>query len=179
MVGKPVGKRRAKEVADELYREYVASGGQLPVNVEQMLERKGIDVVTELVKSDLSGMLIVDEGVTVVVVNASDPIVRRRFTLAHELGHFLLHHNGASVFHRDEKSRSGTDRTEIEANTFAAELLMPDVAVQREAATLPVDLATPDGLKSIQQLADRFGVSAQAMSFRLQNLGVLKLDGYW
>jgi len=47
------------------------------------------------------------------------------------------------------------------------------------AGDLSVDLATDHGLEQIAKLARRFDVSTQAMSFRLQNLGILKLDGYW
>lgn len=180
MIGKPVGKRRAKERAEQLLHEYFEGGGTVPVRIAQLVESHGIEVVREAAGPDLAGMLVVDDDVSVIVVNADDAPYRQMFTLAHELGHYLLHRpTGAAAFHRDERSRTGTDRVEIDANTFAAEVLMPEAAVRMHAGDLSVDLATDHGLEQIAKLARRFDVSTQAMSFRLQNLGILKLDGYW
>ncbi len=64
--------------------------------------------------------------------------VRQRFTIAHELGHFFLHRasstvfvDAAPIFFRDESSSNGSQREEIEANAFAAELLMPEDAIRQ------------------------------------------------
>lgn len=180
MIGRPVGKRRAKSVAASLYQAYVKDGGTLPVDVEKLVAQQGIEVVREAGSDSLSGMLIVDDEGAFVVVNSNDVRKRQRFTLAHELAHFVLHRpEGEAVFHRDEKASQGTDRVEMDANAFAAELLMPEEAVRAEASTCDLDLVTDDGLRNIRAMAKRFGVSEQAMSFRLQNLGIVSVESYW
>lgn len=95
---------------------------------------------------------------------------RRRFSVAHEVGHWVLHVPGAAraVFCRTSDVRPDADdalqRRERAANRFAAELLMPQEAVAAEVAQLG-----PDPLA----LAERFDVSPLAMGFRLLNLGYL------
>lgn len=122
-------------------------------------------------------MLLVDNDDAVIVVNEDNPTQRRRFTLAHEYGHYLLHtESNTSIFHRDEKSSQGTDRVEIDANAFAAELLMPAEEVGAQAAKIGVDPLADDITRG---LADTFGVSFQAMSIRLQQLGVIDIEAYW
>ena len=97
-------------------------------------------------------------------VRRDEPAPRRRFTVAHEIGHHLLHSDGAAVLCRpaDVETAQGTERArEREANRFAAELLMPEAMV-REAA----DRDGPDPIA----LAPRFGVSDVAMAYRLVTL---------
>jgi len=101
-------------------------------------------------------------------VRRDEPGPRRRFTVAHEIGHHLLHSDGAAVLCRpaDVETAQASERArEREANRFAAELLMPEAMV-REAA----DRDGPDPIA----LAARFGVSDVAMGFRLVTLGYLQ-----
>ncbi len=101
-------------------------------------------------------------------VRRDEPGPRRRFTVAHEIGHHLLHSDGAAVMCRPadvETAQGGERAREREANRFAAELLMPEAMV-REAAHR-------DGPDPIV-LAGRFGVSDVAMGFRLVTLGYLR-----
>jgi IrrE N-terminal-like domain len=101
-------------------------------------------------------------------VRRDEPAPRRRFTVAHEIGHHLLHSDGAAVLCRpaDVQTAQASERArEREANRFAAELLMPEAMV-REAA----DRDGPDPIA----LAGRFGVSDVAMGFRLVTLGYLQ-----
>ncbi len=122
-------------------------------------------------------MLLAHDDKAIIVVNKCSPAKRQRFTLAHELGHYLLHKTpGSAIFHRDERSSQGTDRVEVDANAFAAELLMPADEVRAQAAELGVDLLEDD---LTRQLADVFDVSIQAMSIRLQQLGIVDIDAYW
>jgi len=87
---------------------------------------------------------------------------RLRFTIAHEIGHFLLH-EGRAVAERGGAANRATARLEREADQFAAELLMPEPLVRQAALE--------DGADA-RRLADRFEVSAQAMSLRLRRLGL-------
>jgi Zn-dependent peptidase ImmA (M78 family) len=123
--------------------------------------------------SDLSGMIFDNGGVTI-VVNSLHHVNRQRFTLAHELGHFELHMKeiGSAVhvdkkflaFARGPKSSSGEDRREIEANSFASELLAPESMLAEELRGHLVDFENED---LIRGLAGKFQVSAQMMTFRV------------
>jgi Zn-dependent peptidase ImmA (M78 family) len=104
---------------------------------------------------------------------------RQRFSIAHELGHFLLHPETGSVFmdrspvlFRDGRSSEGVNQQETDANAFAAELLMPEVDLRAQWDVRPVD-AFDD--MSVRRLAACFGVSAQALTIRLTNLDLVTL----
>jgi Zn-dependent peptidase ImmA (M78 family) len=117
-------------------------------------------LVNEVPLDGVSGMLVPAERA--VYVNANDVPGRRRFTLAHEVGHWVcqcLEGRGVPVMCRAEDVAPGADRSlEREANVFAAELLMPEVAVRSVAEK-------PD-------TAAHFGVSAEAMRWRLYSFGL-------
>ncbi len=99
-----------------------------------------------------------EDGRATIYINKGSSPFRQRFTVAHELGHLLKHPTGVAF--RDELSRAGWDPREIEANGFAAELLMPSTMVAAYARVWP--------LESLHQV---FGVSKEAMGYRLKNLG--------
>src|SRR5689334_9596460 len=108
-----------------------------PVDVES-LARKWAHVLKQSLSEDISGMLVplpnpIDRRHWAIVVNNSHSVVRQRFTMAHELAHLLLHgytaahaDRGFKVRLRDSHSAEGRVLEEIEANNFAAELLMPE-----------------------------------------------------
>lgn len=99
------------------------------------------------------------DGSARIFVSVDTADVRQRFTVAHEVGHLLLHEPGRA--HRDKFSSSGLDIAEIQANNFAAELLMPAWLVGAHVGP---------GI-NVAQFARAFGVSTQAMEFRLKKLG--------
>jgi len=149
----------------------------LPVPLEVVAHRLGLVVERVPLGEGISGVLVVSEGRGRIGVNSEQPTVRQRFTIAHEIGHFLLHREDSDLFidktyvaFRDSESAKGEERAEIQANQFAAALLMPAQLVQRELSDELVDLAATD---TIDQLAARFGVSVQSMAFRLENLGLM------
>jgi Zn-dependent peptidase ImmA (M78 family) len=149
-----------------------------PVDVEAIAIASGLRVVRRPLESNTSGLLVRDGGSAVIGVNASNHPRRQRFTIAHELGHALLHDgrpllvdSTVRINKRDGLSSMATNREEIEANAFAAHLLMPSdlvyTAVARASAVVSRD---PERLAGA--LARQFEVSEQAMSFRLHNLGI-------
>jgi len=71
------------------------------------------------------------------------------------------------VINRDTSSSEGTTREEVEANQFAAELLMPVRFLLRDIRTSDFDLESDDG---VQSLAKKYGVSVSAMSYRVANV---------
>lgn len=171
----PVGKRVAVERAKQiLARSRRRSGGK--VDVGQLAEALGVTVLNHELDDEVSGMLLAKKERAVIVVNSKHHRNRQRFSLAHELGHYVLHREGeAEVFHRDEVSSLGTSRVEVEANTFAAELLMPEEDIRNWAESYEFDLLDE---RAITEKAGELGVSVQALSIRLDRLGLLRLDYY-
>ncbi|WP_246763637.1 ImmA/IrrE family metallo-endopeptidase [Rhizobium sp. 007] len=111
-------------------------------------------------------------GVTIIGVNSEQSKQRQRFTIAHEFGHYLLHEGlGAHVDReyrinfRDATSSQASSVLEIEANFFAANLLMPEDFLEADDAELAID----DDVQ-VAKLASRYGVSRHAMSLRLGKL---------
>ena len=131
---------------------------QIPLDVEQIAEFLGLELLYEIMDKDMSGYLEFKGGRWVIGVNALHHPSRQRFTVAHEIAHFWLHGDSCSQF-RDKTfaRRTGdADPNEREADAFAAALLMPEDLL-REAIS--------DGCQSLQALAEKFGVSALAMRF--------------
>ena len=153
-----------------------------PVPVEKIAKAHALKVQkSEVSSSDISGFLVRVKSKAVIGVNSSNALVRQRFTIAHELGHYLLHSQGAQDVHidrhfevrfRDEQSSRGTDADEQEANFFAAELLMPRQFIKDDIEKVKqIDLE--DGT-ILTELSEKYEVSIQALSFRLSNLGYVR-----
>ena len=161
MSGGPVTDPRAYRLRERYHAHF--GGAELPVPVERIAEDLLGLAVSERDGLAVSGMLFPAERE--IYVNGDDVPVRRRFTLAHELGHWVcqcLEGKGAPVMCRAEDVSEGIGRAlEREANVFAAELLMPEPAVRAKFA-------------SNADLADNFGVSTEAMGWRLYNLGLIE-----
>ena len=151
------------------------------VDVIEGARALGAQIVESSLKGDVSGFLFVPRaGAPVIGINQEQSIERKRFTVAHELGHLFLHvakevevsfiDKSFSIFNRDVKSSSGVAIAEIEANFFAAEILMPAENLYRE-----VSKAKYSDLSDIhRRLAVLYHVSEQAMMFRLNNLGFVR-----
>ena len=103
----------------------------------------------------ISGTIIKDNELLAIGVNSNHPKVRQRFTIAHELGHFVLGHDENSIL--DDTFDKETDK-EKEANRFAGELLMPKYMLEK-------DLKEKE--YTISSLARRYEVSEQALSIKL------------
>lgn len=147
-------------------------GGLPPVPVEAMVRARGIEIHEGVLDDDISGLLVRAGDGTTIGVNAGHALTRRRFTIAHEFGHFLLHEgisehvdHGYRVNFRDQESALARDVEEIEANFFAASLLMPKGILDACGA---VDALDSDS--AVRDLAQRFLVSQHAMSLRLANV---------
>lgn len=147
-----------------------------PVPVDKIAEKLGLELMVMALDPDMSGALISDEGVVIVAVNEAHSRVRRRFTVAHEVGHFVLGHlsdvphidREFTSIHRNEVSSQATDPREIKANAFAASLLMPEDFLMKDF----VRMGGFDG-QTLSQTALRYQVSEQALRYRLVNLGLL------
>lgn len=172
--------KRIQNIVDALLAQFNISSP--PIDVRMMAQKLGIQIREDDL-GDISG-LVYREGEQVIIgVNKSDPPKRRRFTIAHELGHHFLHSQSPlfvdkvfAVKLRDHVSSEAVSIEEIEANTFAAELLMPTNLIMSDiqASSSILDYEK-DGLsKLIKQLASQYNVSEQAMNIRLINMGVIQ-----
>ena len=141
-----------------------------PVDVEGLARALGIVVRREILPDDLSGMIApTEDGVYVITVNNAHASTRQRFTIAHELGHYLMHqHLMGSGIDDDRAYRSSASgkyhntaigpKEETDANKIAAAILMPvDI----------INSKREQGIDNPTILAAEFGVSEHAMSIRL------------
>jgi Zn-dependent peptidase ImmA (M78 family) len=158
---------RLRRQADLLLDGLVAP----PVDLQPIADRLGVEVRRYGLEPDISGVLYRDGDRRVIVVNQAHSSARQRFTIAHELGHLLLHKgqtvhvdSGFRLNFRDPRSATAEEVEEIEANAFAANLLMPAHWLRAEIEAASFDL-TDDG--ALAQLAARYEVSSQAMALRL------------
>lgn len=142
-----------------------------PVKIEDIAISLSVEIRSGDL-GDVSGVLVRHGSSAIIGVNSKQVRERRRFTIAHELGHFLLHegllrhvdHNYRVNYRSDESARA-TNVEEIEANFFAASILMPRRFLDQLGA---VDAVDDD--QRVGQLAKAFDVSRHAMSLRLVNL---------
>jgi Zn-dependent peptidase ImmA (M78 family) len=137
---------------------------RLPVDPVAIAQLAGVRVFQNPEMGNLAGCYY-DEGGPTIEFNGRDPLVRQRFTIAHELGHHALRHGARFRDSTESFSLSNYDPVESDANKFAAELLMP-------AAVVNGMIRTRD-ITDFEQLASMFNASSVAMKFRLKNLGWL------
>lgn len=127
--------------------------------------------------SDLSAILLwSDELGACVAINPRHPAQRRRWSLAHEVGHFLRDREAGDVY-EDEEAFSGKDPSEVFADTFAAAFLMPESGVARRFA----EMSRANGrfsARDLHALAASFGVSFRAMAVRLEDQKLLPRGTY-
>jgi Zn-dependent peptidase ImmA (M78 family) len=154
---------------------------KVPVPIEVVAQRLNLKTEAAALGDNVSGMLVVEDDRGAIGYNSSHARVRQRFTVAHEIAHFILHlkKNRRSqlfidpfvIFRRDDNSATGNDKEEVEANRFGAALLMPATLVHKEIRKHGLDLDDEDALAF---LAKRFRVSTVAMTYRLNALGLLR-----
>lgn len=152
-----------------------------PVPVKMIARSMGVEVEFLNLDEEISGFLINDKNRKIIGVNSTHSIKRQRFTISHELGHFCIHNNDEisvdkrigpiMIKLRNKISSNAQNLEEIEANQFAAELLMPEGFLLKDLKNTNVDFNDEEELKKI---ADKYEVSVQALSYRLINLGVIK-----
>lgn len=155
---------------------------ETPVSIESIIEKIGI-VVSYAASEIYSGMLVYKSDKTVVMgLNSSESLTRKRFTMAHELGHYFLKHQKqvyidkkAGVnFRENHPNAEGYDPKESEANFFAACLLMPKGSVKSDFYKI-VSVKKIFIDEHLAELANKYGVSKEAMKIRLLNLNLITI----
>ncbi len=135
-----------------------------PVPVEKIAQKLEFKIVPFSFDKRISGILKKEEKI--IGVNKDHHPLRQRFSISHELGHYLLGHE-IETNREDIVDKNFNENTSIEreANLFASALLMPEDWVRENAKK--------DGL-DIKSLAKKFEVSEQAMTIRLLELRLIK-----
>ena len=168
-------KRKAKELYETVHNVNQAMiSGNVATDLDQIIKNLNLKVfeidMDELRKKNenigidetTSGFLTKVDDQYMIYLNKNHSMNRKRFTIAHEIGHLKLNHL-EDIVYRDSTTSLGTNENEVKANAFAAELLMPEELV-RYAYNL---------LKSVSKTARVFGVSEVAAYNRLINLEVI------
>jgi len=166
-------RREIEQRAREVLRRHGLE--TIPIDPVVLANREGIKVFNAKFSDDnLVGMIAKRGQDVTMLVNQADPPARKRFTIAHELGHHFLHlhdrdgefvDGDANLFREDRANPdevSPERAREIQANRFAAALLMPEDAVRREWPLL----------RSVDDMARLFNVSVAAMGIRIDQLGL-------
>jgi len=157
---------------NEIRKKYNLSS--VPVDLSSIIESENITVkVTDLSQLErragrkISGLITIEKEKEnkIILINSCDAETRRKFTLAHELGHYFLHTDNNPNENVIISFRGLNNQREREADWFATALIMPEDKVKEEynKAFIP----------SINYLAKIFEVSPTAMSIRLRELGLI------
>jgi hypothetical protein len=131
---------------------------QPPVDVESIALAEGFQL-DRMALGDLDGRMRQSTGKWLIEVNSARHQHNQRFTIAHEIGHALMGHQGCGPVELEER----------QANVFAAELLMP-LGMLRKAL---------NSTGRLGELAYLFAVSKEAMQYKLNEHGwLLKLASF-
>lgn len=154
----------------EKYRVVFWGEDVFPVDPVTIARHLGVEVLETHLPTDVSGALIKEAGQDPqIILETTDHSNRKRFSCAHELGHYAsrVESNDEDLQYeyvdfRNGASATGQDPEEVFANNFAACLLMPESEVRARA-----------NKGTHAELAAYFGVSNEAMKFRLKKLNLL------
>ena len=168
------GKARPVEIVDEILRQNPDM--PYPIPLEELAAAVGIQQIGELVTDGFEGMLLTnpEKSQGVIMVKSNGNLQRRRFTIGHELGHYLLPWHRQTSFScssesikesiLDPKAARGIEM-EAEANAFASELLMPSAIFKK----LQRKVGDPD-IEQVVQFSAHFDASIEATARRFMNL---------
>jgi Zn-dependent peptidase ImmA (M78 family) len=149
-----------------------------PIPIKSIIKDLDIILSPYDLGKDVSGVLVIDGNKCKIGYNSTESHVRQRFTLAHELGHFILHRNKEQevfvdnvsyMFRKSDAKTSKGYKIEKEANQFAAAILMPKGLIEDQIESLNDNSLSDHDL--ICELSKIFKVSQIAMTYRLNNLG--------
>lgn len=174
-----MNKNRIEQKASDLLESYNLMN--TPVKVKKLIKALNIKLDKVDLGDEISGVLVVEKKKAKIGYNGDCP-TRNRFTLAHELGHYILHVNNdnelfvdnVKVMFRKQAATRIEKMQEIEANTFAASLLMPQKLIAEKFKELKNDLFFVTDEEIIEALAKDFNVSTTAMTYRLINLRLIE-----
>lgn len=156
---------------------------EYPVEIVRICNENGLQVFEEYLQEDVSGLIIVDEkkwekynSKQFIIVNLIESAARRRFTIAHELAHYILHKKDSKLYaHRDMAGKDNQrNPIEREANYFAANILMPEGLVKEKVNDIKNQIrGKVPGFILTKEIAENFAVSEAAADVRLRQLGII------
>lgn len=146
-----------KEQANSLIKEFNIT--KLPVDVRKIAGRLGIDIVEMSTDSWFYGMLTRYHDDCYIVINKMMPESRKRFAIAHEIGHYKLHIDDLGYQRSPDK-----EHYHREADVFALELCIPTSLLKQEAYSWYNDH---------KFLADMFNVSEALMVKKMEDLELI------
>jgi len=173
------------KAAKEIIKAYNYTKYNLSIDIYKIMTEKNIIIKEVDLPNKISGVLDTRGNQPIVLIQKEHGKERKRFSLAHEFGHFILNssprgvHLDKNTYFRSNLSSYGTDIEEKKANRFAAELLIPsDILweILSENMTDLIDSEEDEGLEVLTKLAQRFEVSVAALTIKIS--GVLKGKGF-
>lgn len=150
----------------------IVESGDIPVDIISLALKNGLKISyfnpaqsKSNTLENVSGLL--DKSNNTIYINSTDSPERQRFTLAHELGHYIYNHDEDKygLNYRDRKRDRNS--AEIQADDFAGEVLMPSPILRKKLKEYS------DARPTISEFATLFGVSKDAMRVKLDNMGLL------
>jgi Zn-dependent peptidase ImmA (M78 family) len=156
---------KAEAGAREILSKYCIEQSE-EMDLRAIVNAEGLFIQEEYLTSH-DGRLTHDNEAGIITINKNiREAGQKNFTIAHELGHFILDRRQHSECNRSEimSARAG-EETERDANIFAAELLMPEEWVKKEIKW------KGEGINVMQQMAEKFGVSLSAAGIRYTQAG--------
>lgn len=158
----PLVKAAIEAAQNERGRLGIGLNGPLPDILAIVEQWAGVPVIIAALPDGVAGAYQRRRGQAFILLNGNDPVVRRRFTLAHEFGHATMGHR--SAVDRVETMFGSKDPQEIQANYFAGEFLAPERAV---STWLELQERPELDLEAVVRLAAAFGISAESALVRL------------
>jgi len=132
---------------------------EIPVDVVQVCSSHKLEIEYRSLSEATDSMLLLD--LRVIVVHSGSPATRKRFSIAHELGHYFLHSSEAVLDSADLTPGELLKIKEREADIFAAELLMPKDLMRKTVQSQKW---------TIEALARHAAVSPEALWYQLKDL---------
>lgn len=165
----------ARQVADAERQRLGLGTGPLSRLRDTLEGDYGIRVFSVALPPRVAGLFAMAEPIgACIAFNSKHPHERQRWTLAHELGHFLMHRNASEVTLL-EGSRTRDERL---AESFAANFLIPDESLTRRFQAARQSRGGSFTAVELLQLAAQYEVSAQAMAIRLEDARLVSA-GWW
>jgi Zn-dependent peptidase ImmA (M78 family) len=164
-----ITKEQLKNRALESYKELGY------VDIIKIATELGIDVYGVEDKIE-DAEIVYDEntGKFSINVNNSQVFTRQRFSVAHELAHYILHKDDIKeekAIARHDKSDIGYDNREKEADDLAAELLLPEEALNDYISQLKIDKSSLINESTVRDISSKFKLSLTMVIVRLRKLG--------
>lgn len=141
---------------------------EMPVKLGAIAKELGIDVKLSSLPLNISGQIAKTPDGYEIKINRHESRQRQRFTLAHELAHFLLHRDiidrlGGTLTDNVLYRSGASESIEFEANRLASQIVMPEPALQAAYSQYGKNITE----SMVELLAEQFGVSKAAMEIRM------------